>query len=55
MKLHPADVQSPTWTKIKIEYQQRLEGLRRRLEVSAAPDNTEYLRGQIAECRQDYC
>lgn len=46
------DKKSPLWVKIKTHYEQRLEMLRRKNDKRRSDEETDYLRGRIAEVKE---
>jgi len=51
MKLTELDVHSSLWTKIRSELESRLETLRKENDGSLSHDETQKLRGRIAEVK----
>lgn len=52
MKLEPHEKQSPVWLKIKKDCEERLAHLRAKNDSLLPPDQTQHIRGQIAECKR---
>lgn len=51
MQLTQSDVQSETWRKLKAHYEDRLTKLRIANDSRQSIEYTEFLRGQIQECK----
>lgn len=51
MKLSPIEMETPVWHKIRVELEQRLETLRKENDGSLSHDETQKIRGRIAEVK----
>jgi hypothetical protein len=51
MKLIPIEIDSPLWSKLRVELELRLETLRKENDGSHSHDETQKLRGRIAEVK----
>lgn len=51
MLLNPADLQSPTWLKLKKHFEARLEAHRIQNDGRLSESDTTHLRGRIAEAK----
>ena len=51
IELTPADKGSPLWRALEDHFRDRLQSLRAKNDAPLTPAQTEYLRGQIFECK----